>query len=120
MIWIIYASALLRHGGCPLLAQSGHTELHGTCPLLGVKRTSHWLVAMSAYDPKRTSGPLAETFQREVIHTWHRIGGYDTLARLSLKYLVFEFIIGAFSSYQSAATVTFEPGSDVLGLSTST
>ena len=25
---------------CPLLAQSGHTELHRTCPLLGVKRTS--------------------------------------------------------------------------------
>ena len=54
--------------------------------------------------------PLAETFQREIIHTWHRIGGYETLARLSLKYLVFEFVIGAVSSYQSAATVTFEPG----------
>ncbi|MGB7459147.1 MAG: hypothetical protein WBM51_26235, partial [Pseudolabrys sp.] len=25
--------------GCPLLAQSGHAELHCTCPLLGVKRT---------------------------------------------------------------------------------
>ena len=24
---------------CPLLAQSGHTELHCTCPLLGLKRT---------------------------------------------------------------------------------
>jgi hypothetical protein len=24
---------------CPLLAQSGHTELHCTCLLLGVKRT---------------------------------------------------------------------------------
>ena len=24
---------------CPLLAQSGHPELHCTCPLLGVKRT---------------------------------------------------------------------------------
>ena len=23
--------------------------------------------------------PLAETFQREIIHTWHRMG-YDTLA----------------------------------------
>jgi hypothetical protein len=64
--------------------------------------------------------PLAETFQREIIHTWHRIGGYDTLARRSLKYLVFEFVIGAVSSYQSAATVTFEPGSGVLGSSTST
>ena len=39
---------------CPLLAQSGHTELRCTCPLLGVKRT--WAVAlqMSAFDPKRT------------------------------------------------------------------
>ena len=27
---------------CPLLAQSGHIELHRTCPLLGVKRT--WLL----------------------------------------------------------------------------
>jgi len=26
--------------GCPLLALSGHTELHCTCPLSGVKRTS--------------------------------------------------------------------------------
>ena len=25
---------------CPLLAQSGHTELHCTCPLLGVERTT--------------------------------------------------------------------------------
>ena len=60
--------------------------------------------------------PLAETFQREIIHTRHRIGGYDALARLSLKYLVFEFVIGAVSSYQSVATVTFEPGSGVLGV----
>ena len=52
--------------------------------------------------------PLAETFQREIIHTRHRIGGYDALARLSLKYLVFEVVIGAVSSYQSVATVTFE------------
>ena len=37
---------------CPLLAQSGHTELHCTCPLLGVKRTSHGHVPMSAFDPK--------------------------------------------------------------------
>ena len=39
---------------CPLLAQSGHAELHCTCPLSGAKRT--WLLAvrMSAFDPKRT------------------------------------------------------------------
>jgi hypothetical protein len=39
---------------CPLLALSGHTELHCTCPLLGVKRTLLLRVAMSANDPKRT------------------------------------------------------------------
>ena len=41
--------------GCPLLAQSGHAELHCTCPLLGVKRTCPFALHMSAYDPKRTS-----------------------------------------------------------------
>ena len=35
---------------CPLLAQSGHTELHCTCPLSGVKRTCHFALQMSAYD----------------------------------------------------------------------
>ena len=30
----------LSFGRCPLLAQSGHAELHCTCPLLAVKRTS--------------------------------------------------------------------------------
>ena len=39
---------------CPLLAQSGHAELHRTCPLLGAKRTSLVALHMSAYDPKRT------------------------------------------------------------------
>ena len=39
---------------CPLLAQSGHAELHRTCPLLGVKRTSRFALQMSAFDPKRT------------------------------------------------------------------
>ena len=28
-----------REARCPLLAQSGHSALHRTCPLLGVKRT---------------------------------------------------------------------------------
>ena len=37
------------------MAQSGHTELHRTCPLLGVKRTSPSALHMSAFDPKRTS-----------------------------------------------------------------
>ena len=40
--------------GCPLLALSGHAELHCTCPLLGVKRTCRFALQMSAYDPKRT------------------------------------------------------------------
>ena len=30
--------------------------VHRTCPLLGVKRTCHFALHMSAYDPKRTSG----------------------------------------------------------------
>ena len=39
------------------MAQSGHCELHCTCPLLGVKRTSLFALRMSAFDPKRTSIP---------------------------------------------------------------
>ena len=38
----------------PLLAQSGHSCLHRTCPLLGVKWTCRFTVHMSAFDPKRT------------------------------------------------------------------
>ena len=38
------------------MAQSGHTELHRTCPLLGVKRTCRFALHMSAFDPKRTWG----------------------------------------------------------------
>jgi len=34
--------------------QSGHFATEFQCPLLGVKRTLRQLVAMSAYDPKRT------------------------------------------------------------------
>ena len=33
---------------------SGHIELHRTCPLLDVKRTSACALHMSAFDPKRT------------------------------------------------------------------
>ena len=42
-----------------LLAQSRHRLVHRTCPLLGVKQTSQWTAAMSAYDPKRTKGVAA-------------------------------------------------------------
>jgi hypothetical protein len=38
----------------PLVAQSGHYDCAEPCPLLGVKRTSHFLDRMSAFDPKRT------------------------------------------------------------------
>src|SRR5262249_36886670 len=41
---------------CPLLAHSGHRHPLSQCPLLGVKRTSHGLAGMSAFDPKRTLG----------------------------------------------------------------
>jgi hypothetical protein len=44
-----------RLSQCPLLAQSGHHDAPNQCPLLGVKRTLRQLVAMSAFDPKRTS-----------------------------------------------------------------
>src|SRR5262249_44735375 len=40
---------------CLLLAQSRHPDTLIQCPLLGVKRTSLRHVAMSAFDPKRTS-----------------------------------------------------------------
>jgi len=39
---------------CLLLAQSGHSFLHRTCPLSVVKRTSPFALHMSAFDPKRT------------------------------------------------------------------
>lgn len=40
--------------GCPLLAQSGHSEIPGACPLSGVKRTSTRGATMSENDPLRT------------------------------------------------------------------
>jgi hypothetical protein len=40
------------------LAQSGHHGHADPCPLLGVKRTSHGHVPMSAFDPKRTSSAM--------------------------------------------------------------
>jgi hypothetical protein len=36
------------------MAQSGHRDRTEGCPLLGVKRTSQFDRAMSAFDPKRT------------------------------------------------------------------
>ena len=39
-----------------LMAQSGHRDLTAECPLSGVKRTWPNRAAMSAFDPKRTSG----------------------------------------------------------------
>jgi hypothetical protein len=52
----VSASAQTSGAGalCPLLAQSGHPQLHRTCPLLGVKRTCLFALHMSAFDPKRT------------------------------------------------------------------
>src|SRR5260221_8246932 len=47
----------------PLLAQSGHAELHCTCPLSGVKRTCLFTLQMSANDPKRTSCIAAKVFE---------------------------------------------------------
>jgi hypothetical protein len=44
-----------RMARCPLLPLSGHSSLHRTCPLSGVKRTSLVALHMSANDPKRTS-----------------------------------------------------------------
>jgi hypothetical protein len=39
---------------CRLLARSRHPDRVGGCPLSGVKRTSQFDRAMSAFDPKRT------------------------------------------------------------------
>jgi hypothetical protein len=40
------------------MAQSGHPQLHRTCPLLGVKRTLGRHDRMSAFDQKRTYQPV--------------------------------------------------------------
>ena len=45
-----YSAQLLRR----LLAHSGHPYRATGCLLLGVKRTSRLIEAMSAFDPKRT------------------------------------------------------------------
>ena len=54
---------------CPLLALSGHSCLHRTCPLLGAKRTCLFALHVSAYDPKRTSEfRCTEWFECRVNH----------------------------------------------------
>ena len=47
---IVQSTRLAMTNWCPLLAQSGHTELHCTCPLSGVKRTCRFALQMSAFD----------------------------------------------------------------------
>ena len=37
------------------MAQSGHPDRVGECPLLGVKRTSQVEAVMSVFDPEQTS-----------------------------------------------------------------
>src|ERR1700740_236473 len=51
---ILPSTAFIRCAECLLLAQSGHRDRAAECPLLGVKRTSVFQSAMSAFDPKRT------------------------------------------------------------------
>jgi hypothetical protein len=41
--------------GYPLLAQSGHTELHRTCPLLGVKRHENLAYSTAAKSEHRAA-----------------------------------------------------------------
>src|SRR5262245_54530147 len=53
-VWVGTVARGLLHRICPLLAQSGHTEMSAVCPLSGVKRTEPKRDAMSAVDPKRT------------------------------------------------------------------
>ena len=54
---------------CRMSAQSGHHHRAEPCPLSGVKRTSRRIIAMSAFDPKRTfTGQLccdAQQLKRE-------------------------------------------------------
>jgi hypothetical protein len=56
----LYPSETTADAGKPLLSdtindtQSGHCRRAERCPLLGVKRTSQFQSAMSAFDPKRT------------------------------------------------------------------
>ena len=78
---------------CPLLALSGHTELHRTCPLLGVKRTCRFALQMSAYDPKRTSPSLLTPFFN-VASLWH-VG----LRVISKQILFFGQAVGVHSTH---------------------
>jgi hypothetical protein len=59
----------LASSECPLLAQSGHAELHRTCPLLGAKRTWRFALHMSAFDPKRTLPSSSSSFRAGITGT---------------------------------------------------
>jgi len=52
------------------VALSGHTELHCTCLLSGVKRTCRFALQMSAFDPKRTSAGLGRHGTGRAIVRW--------------------------------------------------
>ena len=54
-------------------AQSGHHDRAERCPLLGVKRTSGKLAAMSANDPKRTSYVDRHT-RAPAVKLYHHVG----------------------------------------------
>jgi hypothetical protein len=43
---------------CPLMAHGGHSYRAVRCLVLEVKRTSMLKAFTSAFDPKRTSGPI--------------------------------------------------------------
>src|SRR5262245_31397500 len=51
---------------CPLLAQSGHSLVHCTCPLSGVKRTWLFALHMSAYDAVDGASSAASKWYRLV------------------------------------------------------
>src|SRR5580765_3787719 len=51
-------------GKGPARALSGHGLVHRKCPLSGVKRTSRGETVTSAFNPKRTSTPIAPAGHR--------------------------------------------------------
>jgi hypothetical protein len=50
---------------CLLMAQSGHLDCVGECPLSGVKRTPKFKSVTSAFDPKRTLRAITEATSLE-------------------------------------------------------
>src|SRR5262249_34730452 len=67
----------------PHMAQSRHPNSLNECPLLGVKRTSHRLTPMSAFDPKRTLPSAVLTTRRLAIHNQGGNGKISLLDSLS-------------------------------------